>query len=139
MFGELLASEAARRGIAGMVVDGNCRDTPLLLQMSLPVYCRGRHPNAGTATKRGMSQVEISMGSVLVRPGDFVLGDDDGVVVCSEEELRQWLPKAESIQLVEARMLSHVQAGGSLFEKIPNFEAHLAAVAQGKASKLRFE
>ncbi|CAJ1402366.1 unnamed protein product [Effrenium voratum] len=62
LFGELLASEAQRRGVRGMVVDGNCRDTPMLRQMSLPVFCRGHHPNAGFAQKRGTSQVEIRMG-----------------------------------------------------------------------------
>lgn len=139
MFGELLANEAARRGVAGMVIDGNCRDTPVLLQMSLPVYSRGRHPNAGTAKRRGKSQIDVQLGGVVIRPGDFVLGDDDGVVVCSEEELRRWLPKAEGIQRVEANMLSYVQSGGSLFEKIPNFDQHLAAVSRGESSKLMFE
>mmetsp|Transcript_148834 Transcript_148834/g.478087 ORF Transcript_148834/g.478087 Transcript_148834/m.478087 type:complete len:301 (+) Transcript_148834:68-970(+) len=138
MFGELLASEAARRGVAGMVIDGNCRDTPILLQMSLPIFCRGRHPNAGTAKRRGAVNVEISMGGVTVRPGDYVLGDDDGVVVCSGEELREWLPKAEAIQEVESAMLSHVQSGGSLFDKLPNFDEHLATVARGQDSKLQF-
>merc|ERR1719387_991459 len=109
MFGELLANEAQRRGVAGMVIDGNCRDTPILLEMTLPIYSRGRHPNAGTANRRGAAQCEISMGGASVHPGDFVLGDDDGVVVCSAEELRAWLPKAEAIQRVEAKMLSHVQ------------------------------
>jgi len=139
MFGELLANEAQRRGVAGMVIDGNCRDTPILLQMTLPVYNRGTHPNAGTANKRGRSQTEIEMGGVIVRPGDYVLGDDDGVVVCSEEELRAWLPKAEAIQRVEATMLSDVQAGRSLFDHIPNFDAHVAAVSKGQSSKLQFE
>jgi len=139
MFGELLANEAARRGVAGMVIDGNCRDTPVLLQMSLPIYCRGTHPNAGTANRRGITQCEISMGGVPVRPGEFVLGDDDGVVVCSEEELQAWLPRAEDIQRVEAEMLLHVQSGRSLFDKIPNFEEHLLATSRGEVSKLSFE
>jgi len=139
MFGELIANEAARKGVAGMVIDGNCRDTPLLLQMALPVYCRGRHPNAGTAKQRGQVQLEIQMGGVVVKPGDYVLGDDDGVVVCSEEELGMWLPKAEAIQVTEALMLSHVQSGGSLFDKLPNFQAHLKAISEGKESALRFE
>merc|ERR1712194_82318 len=96
MFGELLANEAARKGVAGMVIDGNCRDTPVLLQMALPVFHRGTHPNAGTAHFRGASQLEVQMGSAAVRPGDYVLGDDDGVVVCSAAELEAWLPKAEA-------------------------------------------
>jgi len=139
MFGELLANEAARRGIAGLVIDGNCRDTPLLLTMDLPIYSRGRHPNAGTANRRGGHQTNIQMGGAIVKPGDFVLGDDDGVVVCSEQELQNWLAKAEAIQRVEAHMLEHVQGGGSLFDKLSNFDAHLDAIACGRTSKLQFE
>lgn len=139
MFGELLANEAQRRGVAGMVIDGNCRDTPILLTMKLPVYNRGTHPNAGTAKLRGSTQCEVQMGAVSVLPGDYVLGDDDGVVVCSEEELRAWLPKAEAIQRVEASMLADVQSGGSLFDHIPNFDEHVAAVTNGQNSKLQFE
>ena len=138
MFGELIASEASRRGVTGMVIDGNCRDTPLLLQMALPVYCRGQHPNAGTAKKRGTSQVDIQLSGVTVRPGDYVLGDDDGVVVCSESELESWLSKAEAIQAIEGKMLSHIQAGGSLFDKLPNFRQHLEAVRLGRESSLKF-
>lgn len=137
MFGELLATEAARRGVTGMVIDGNCRDTPVLREMSLPVYCRGTHPNAGTANRRGAQQVEVRMGGVTVSPGDFVLGDDDGVVVCSQAELREWLPKAEAIQRVEAGILGHVRAGGSLYDMITNLDEHLQAIADGRASKLQ--
>merc|ERR1719375_599762 len=112
-----------------MVIDGNCRDTPLTQRMELPIYARGRHPHAGTAAKRGRTQCDVRMGGVAVRPGDFVLGDDDGVVVCSGEELEEWLPAAEAIQRTEADMLAHIRGGGSLFDRIPNFDEHLAAVA----------
>jgi len=138
LFGELLASEASRRGLGGLVIDGNCRDTPLLRQISLPIYHRGQHPNAGTAQKPGRSQVEIQMGSVTVKPGDFVLGDDDGVVVCSPEELEKWLPKALETQRVEENILAHIQSGGSLFEKLKNLEEHLEDLRQGKPSSLKF-
>lgn len=138
MFGELIANEAARKGVSGMVIDGNCRDTPLLLQMALPVYCRGHHPNAGTANKRGHTQVEIQIGGVAVKPGDYVLGDDDGIVVCSESELEAWLSKAEAIQAIEGKMLSHIEAGRSLFDKLPNFQEHLEAVRNGTKSSLKF-
>ena len=69
MFGELLASEALRRQLGGLVVDGNCRDLPLLRQMSLPIFHRGQHPNAGTAP---LGTVEKIRNKKEVRCGEIV-------------------------------------------------------------------
>merc|ERR1712217_864428 len=98
------------------------------------------HPNAGTAWRRGRTQCVVLMGGISVKPGEYILGDDDGVVVCSEEELSEWLPKAEAVQQIEARMLSHVQSGGNLFDKIQNLDEHLNALSRGdKSSRLKLE
>jgi len=135
--GELLAHEAQRRGVLGFVIDGNCRDSPMLLSMGLPIFARGTHPKAATVHKRGATQCNVSLGGVDVHPGEFVLGDDDGVVVCSHAELREWLPKAKSIQELDTQILQHVQRGGSLFDRIPNFDRHLEAIQSGQESELQ--
>jgi regulator of RNase E activity RraA len=51
--GELFATEAARRGLAGIVIDGACRDTPKLATLQLPFYARWVCPAAGTAQRLG--------------------------------------------------------------------------------------
>ncbi len=72
--------EALRRGLAGIVIDGLCRDSRTLAEMDLPVYARGvgaqRVPGAGRPGHPGADQRSAT---VEVRPGDMVLGDDDGV------------------------------------------------------------
>ena len=123
-----------------MVIDGNCRDTPRTRTFAIPIYSRGYHPNAGTANKLGETAVDVEMGatpSVVVRHGDIVLGDDDGVVVASLAELEDWLPAAESIVATETEMLAQIQGGRSLLE-MTTYHEHVAALRAGKESALGF-
>jgi|UniRef100_A0A7S3C4I8 4-hydroxy-4-methyl-2-oxoglutarate aldolase len=122
MFGELLAAEAQRKELAGLVIDGNVRDTAAQRTLSIPIFSRGTHPNAGTATTLYQTQVPVSMGGVDVHPGDVVLGDDDGIIVATLEELEGWLPKAEEIVATESAVFRRVQGGQPLLEQ-PEFAA----------------
>src|SRR5215218_8211148 len=82
--GELFASEAQRRGLAGIVIDGYCRDTAELRVIELPFYARGRVPNAfgpGTEPGETVPTHPVHCGGVDVAPGDVLVGDDDGIVV----------------------------------------------------------
>ena len=81
MFGELFATEARRRGLAGIVTDGHCRDLRGLRAIGLPVFARGTTPRSGTTVSRAASGATIDCGGVDVAPGDIVFGDDDGVVI----------------------------------------------------------
>src|SRR5262245_62862110 len=62
--GELFATEAARRGLAGIVIDGACRDTPKLATLQLPLYARWVCPAAGTAEHLGTTQQDVVCGGV---------------------------------------------------------------------------
>lgn len=135
--GELVASEAQRRGLAGIVIDGGLRDTAFIAGMDFPVYCRNAHPVAGTAVKPGELQVPVSCGGVRVYPGDIVVGDTDGIVIASEEELAKVLAAAEQIQATEAKVFEALRGGTSLIDLL-NFEEHYAAMLAGKDSKLGF-
>ena len=66
--GELFTTEAARRGLAGIVIDGACRDTPKLATLQLPLYARWVCPAAGTAERLGATQQPVVCGGVSVRP-----------------------------------------------------------------------
>lgn len=114
--GELIATEAERKGLAGIVLDGLCRDVAGLRRLSLPFYATGSRPNAGGAGVLGELQVPVRCGGVEVHPGDLVFGDDDGVLVGSAEEVLRALPDAEAIQRREQALLEHMRADGSLFD-----------------------
>ena len=135
--GELFASEAARRGMAGIVIDGFCRDTATLKLMTLPIYARGATPRAAGAMVVPEVNVPVLLGSVTVNPGDILLGDDDGIVVGTEAELAAAIGKAEAIQLTEEALCSSMAEGVSLFDKL-NFDEHVGNLRTGTASSLSF-
>jgi 4-hydroxy-4-methyl-2-oxoglutarate aldolase len=135
--GELFATEALRRGLAGIVIDGLCRDSRTLAELDLPVYARGVVPTACPARAVPVVQVPIRIGSVPVRPGDLVVGDDDGLIVATEEELGAVLDAAEAIQRREEGLRTAIAAGSSLFDSL-NYDEHLAALRAGRSSTLTF-
>jgi 4-hydroxy-4-methyl-2-oxoglutarate aldolase len=135
--GELFATEARRRGVTGIIIDGFCRDSRTLARLDLPVYARGVVPTACPARGVPIVQVPIRVGSVEVRPGDIVLGDDDGIVVGTEDELRPVLDAADTIQRREEALRDEIAAGSPLFDHL-NYDDHLAAVQTGRNTKLAF-
>ena len=135
--GELFPTEAVRKGLAGIVIDGPCRDTQTIRTVELPYYARSFNPIAGTTAKIFQTQAPITCGGVIVNPGDIIFGDDDGLVVGLMDEVSAVIPIAEEIQSKENMMLKQMAAGVSLFEML-NFEEHYAAVCAGEESKLEF-
>jgi 4-hydroxy-4-methyl-2-oxoglutarate aldolase len=135
--GELFATEAVRRGIAGIVVDGYCRDLRGLRSLGLPVYARGTTPMAGTTVTLPSPDAEVTCGGVRVRPGDIVVGDADGLVIAAPDVLAAALPAAEEIERAEAALLAGMAAGRSLHEQT-TVDEHLRALAAGERGGLAF-
>ncbi|MBI4694164.1 MAG: RraA family protein [Gammaproteobacteria bacterium] len=135
--GELFSIEAARRGLAGLVVDGPVRDTITIRTLDFPVYARGSNPVAGTVGQLGATQVPVTIGGVVVHPGDILFGDDDGLLVSTLAELEALLPAAEAIEARERAAIARMQAGESLLGMI-NYEEHRDALAAGRPSALKF-
>ncbi|HEY5847940.1 MAG TPA: RraA family protein [Microlunatus sp.] len=135
--GELFATEALRRGVAGIVIDGRCRDSRVLARMNLPVFARGVAPSACPARAVPVIQVPLVIGDVVVRPGDLVLGDDDGIVVATEAEVLEAIDGAEAIQQREGALRAAIEGGESLFDHL-NYDEHVASLRDGRDSKLTF-
>ena len=136
--GELFSIEAARKGLAGLVIDGSCRDTAKLKTLDFPVYSRSIIPVSGTTSRIFETQVPVECGGVTVHPGDIVFGDDDGIIIAAIAELTELLPVAEDIQRKEEYVLAQMEQGIGLLEMI-NFEQHWKRLKSGKDSKLKFE
>lgn len=135
--GEMFATEAQRKKLSGMVIDGGCRDVRQIRMIRFPVYARYLTPMAGGASKIFKTQVKINCGGVPVSPGDILFGDDDGIVVMSEEEITSILEFAESVQKIEGKVLKKMEGNTSLF-LLMNFSDHYERISKGQESKLIF-
>jgi 4-hydroxy-4-methyl-2-oxoglutarate aldolase len=138
VLGELFATEAVRRGMAGIVVYGLCRDTASLAQLPLPVYSLGTIPRAVGAKELPLIQRTVRLGGVEVRPGEILVGDDDGIVVLSDGELDEALAAATTIQQREGAIKAAILAGTSLFEQL-NFTEHVENLHAGRQTSLAFK
>jgi regulator of RNase E activity RraA len=137
VFGELFATEARRRGLAGIVADGFCRDLRGLREIGLPVFARGTTPRSGTATSRAAAGATVTCGGVEVSPGDIVFGDDDGLLIAAAEPIAAALETAETIRRSERAILA-AQGRGEALPGLTNYEEHVAALDRGEASALAF-
>jgi 4-hydroxy-4-methyl-2-oxoglutarate aldolase len=137
VFGELFATEARRRGLAGIVADGFCRDLHGLRGIGLPVFARGTTPRSGTAVSRAALGATIACGGVEVSPGDIVFGDDDGLLIAPAERIAAALQSAELIARSERAILA-AQARGEAVHDLTNHGEHVAALDRGEASALAF-
>ena len=137
VFGELFATEARRRGLAGIVADGFCRDLRGLRHIALPVFARGVTPRSGTTVSRAAPGMTIVCGGIEVTPGDIVFGDDDGLLVATAERIAAALEVAELIGHSERAILA-AQARGEALHGLTNHDEHVAALDRGEASALAF-
>ena len=137
VFGELFATEARRRGLAGIVADGFCRDLRGLREIGLPVFARGTTPRSGTTVSRARLGGTLTCGGVEVSPGDVVFGDDDGLLIGTEEWIAAALEAAETIGRSERAILA-AQARGQALHSLTNYDEHVAALDRRETSALEF-
>lgn len=135
--GELFSYEAKRKGLAGIVVDGACRDSSKIRKLKFPFYSRSITPMAGTASTIFATQIDVVCGSVQILPGDIIFGDSDGVVVINPGEVEDILYTAAQIQLTEEKVLAQLERGKSLLSLL-NYREHYEKVGRGEESKLTF-
>lgn len=109
--GDIVVKIAARKGIAGIICDGLCRDASGIRSTGLPVFVRGTSPSSPFKDGPGEINGPISCGGVPVHPGDVVVGDEDGVVVIPARELERTVERLSLIRQKEAKMLQNVEAG----------------------------
>jgi regulator of RNase E activity RraA len=137
VLGELFATEARRRGLAGIVIDGRCRDVQGLRRVGLPLFARGTVPASGSVVARAPTGAPVTVGGVAVARGDVVFADDDGVVIAPHERIAAALDAAEAIGRAERAILERMAAGTPLHE-LTNWREHVERLDRGEPSALEF-
>lgn len=109
--GDFVVSLMKGMGIQGLVVDGVIRDIQAIRDLEFPVFSLGTTVAAGNKFGGGVIQVPIAVGGISVQPGDFIIGDADGVTVIPQGKEQEIAQKAQKkLEKDEARALS--VAGG---------------------------
>ena len=111
LWGDILSSVAKSKNLAGIVLDGAVRDVAELRAGDMPVYASGVSPAGPTKGWGGTIDTAISCGGVAVKPGDVILGDDDGVAVIPIERVAAIKTLAEERLAFEADVLKRIANG----------------------------
>jgi 4-hydroxy-4-methyl-2-oxoglutarate aldolase len=133
LMGEIMISSCLRLGLAGVVIDGAVRDSDALRELGFAVFSFGTNPNGPTKNVPGRINHPVSVGGVVVRAGDFITGDADGVVVVEREKIEALLPLARQKVRDEARRIEAIGQGAT---SAPWLEAALrraGVLAEGEA------
>jgi 3-hexulose-6-phosphate synthase/6-phospho-3-hexuloisomerase len=114
VWGELATNSAIQKGLAGVVIFGAARDTGDIRSLQFPLFCTLVSPTAGEAKGFGEMAVPIRVSGVRVSPGDWVIGDDDGICVIPREKAVEYTNRAMDVLEKENRLRAEIQAGSTL-------------------------
>ena len=114
VWGELASWSCMVNGVAGVVIDGAVRDIDSILDINFPVFSRSITPVAGEPKGHGEIGAEIECGGQLVRTGDWVIGDENGVVVVPQELAVEVANRALDVLERENRLREEIKRGGTL-------------------------
>lgn len=114
VFGALMANYCKVRGVRGLVVDGSIRDRDELAGLeNFPVYAKAVTPNGPYKNGPGELRGTISLGGIVVHPGDIIVGDGDGVLVIRPDEAEELAAKTHAVMEKEAGILRDILEKGS--------------------------
>ncbi len=117
MIGEILSGHLRRRGVVGVVCDGAVRDVATLATFSdFSVFSRSITPRGPTGAERGAVNVPVTIGGARVSPGDLILGDDDGLVALTPQDVRSRLGAAQAKLAKEGEWIAGLESERAVAE-----------------------
>ena len=123
VWGELMTAGAVARGHEAALVDGGTRDVELIRRNTeFPVYARSIVPSSSVGRLITIARdVPVEIGGVMIYPGDYIVGDEDGVVVIPAAHVKEIVIFAEEVEAVEAEMAKFIAEVGSMRAAIDKF------------------
>lgn len=121
VWGQITTCIAKLRGAQGVIIDGYTQHASRLRKIGLPVYARGVRPLFAGCQMAGQINVPVECGGVAVKPGDFVIGDEDGIIVLTRDEAERLLYGAQRISEMH-RFLMQKMAEGHDYLAMPGIK-----------------
>ncbi len=133
VWGDEASKSCLQAGVAGIVINGALRDSAEIRQLGFPAFARLVAPAAGDPKGMGMIGVPLKIGETTVRTGDWVIADDDGVVVVPQERAVDVANRAVSVIERESREKAEIDAGSTLGKvvELERWEQQRADTASG--------
>ena len=116
IWGELASTCAKENGIKATVVNGSVRDMDALLLMDYPIFASNFCPNAGSALGLGDLGVSFEIDGVKVNNGDFLFGDENGIVVIPKQLFKETMIATLSVKIKESKIVEAINSGDTLAE-----------------------
>jgi 3-hexulose-6-phosphate synthase/6-phospho-3-hexuloisomerase len=113
-WGGLATLSCKNKNIEGVIVDGAVRDVDEIRSMNYPIFASAITPNAGEPKGMGEINAEIICGGQTVRPGDYIVGDESGVVVVPKERAYEIARRAKMVEETESRLYEEIRRGKTL-------------------------
>lgn len=115
-WGDVLTVAAQHRGLAGLVIDGAVRDSTGIIDSGFPVFSRGICIRGTTKVQQGLINVPVTIGGIVVNPGDILVGDADGLVRIPDGEEEAAAAEAQAREEKEDIIRTRLRAGASTLE-----------------------
>ena len=114
VWGEMATMSCLQRKLSGVVISGAIRDTANIREMGFPAFATHVTPVAGEPKGQGMIGVPLHIGGQPIRTGDWLVGDDDGVVVVPQEKAVEVANRAQAVYEEEEREMAEISDGSTL-------------------------
>lgn len=133
VWGDILTAVASAKGVAGTVIHGVCRDSDRCVELEYPVFASGTWMRTGKdRVTADAYNVPVRMSDIRVEPGDWLMGDADGVVAIPANRTDEVLQIAEEIEAVEEQIRAAVKTGKRLDEARRELGYHALQTRQAK-------
>lgn len=135
LWGELMSISAQAKGLAGTIVDGPVRDPVEIRELGYPVFCRHFNPRRAAKETYGNINIPIQVGTLLIRPGDLVLADANGIASIPSDRAQEAVAQASEIVRKENQVKDEIRLGRTIFD-IFNLGQYVAS-SQPQAAKTK--
>ena len=123
--GNLMATTAKVRGLVGAVIDGAARDVEEITEIGFPIFSRAISPTTSVGRYVSVAkQIPVKCAGIMVKPGDYIVGDLDGVVVAPQEAAKKFVEFLKLYDDKESKMIPIIKEEKSMLKALEKYNRY---------------